>query len=80
MKKTNMRALANIKDRLTDLRSLIETIAQDEQDAFDAKSEKWQESDKGQAAQDAVETLNNIATELNDAEDALGDIMEAEND
>ena len=75
MKSTNRNALESAKGKLSDARSLIEEIQQDEQERFDSRSEKWQESDKGQEAQAALDALDDIVTMLEDIDDNLEDLL-----
>ena len=75
MKAINRKALGIAKESLGDIRSLIEEIQQDEQERFDSRSEKWQESDKGQEAQAALDALADIVNTLQDAEDNLEDLL-----
>ena len=75
MKSTNRNALESAKGKLSDARSLIEQIQQDEQERFDSRSEKWQESDKGQEAQAALDALADIVTMLEDIDDNLEDLL-----
>jgi hypothetical protein len=44
------------------------------QDDFDSKSEKWQESEKGDDAQDIINCLETMAEELETAYDSLNSI------
>jgi hypothetical protein len=75
MKTINRKALESAKESLGDIRVSIENILQDERDAFEAKSEKWQESDRGQRAEDAIAALEDIVNTLQDAEDNLEDLL-----
>jgi DNA repair exonuclease SbcCD ATPase subunit len=48
---------------LADALSFAEDVATDAQEYFDNKSEKWQESDKGAAHTDWMDTLSNFGAE-----------------
>lgn len=75
MKAINKKALEGMKERLGDIRVSIDEIIQDETERFDSRSERWQESDNGQQAQAALDTLADIATSLEDIEDNLEDLL-----
>jgi hypothetical protein len=50
--------------QLEDVRIFFEEMANEMQDEFDGKSEKWQNSDKGQEMEQAQYDLENAAQEL----------------
>lgn len=63
--------LKNLEKAKSDLEDLLETNQEFEsskQDSFDDKSEKWQNSDKGNEAQ---ELLYDLANEIQTIEDAI---------
>ena len=67
-------ALENYNDALLQVREFCEQVAIDQQNFFDDKSEKWQESDRGQVYQGWINEWSNIV--LEDAEVALPDKVE----
>lgn len=62
-----MRAAAAIAEG----RSMLDGIKDKLQEEFDEKSEKWQESDKGQEAQEAIELLDDLSSRLEDIESEI---------
>ena len=66
--------LARIITSAQTLNTDIEALKAELQDEFDEKSERWQESEKGEAAQaiiDELENQENAAYELAEALEAL---------
>lgn len=72
MKQAQVKKLKAMIGRLQEMQSEFETIKDEVQEAYDAKSEKWQESEKGEKAQDELSEFENIDIEsLIDALDGL---------
>jgi uncharacterized protein YukE len=61
-------AVAEFEAARSHLQALAEEIRDDWQGQFDDKSEKWQEGDNGQEAQAIIEALDEIVSQLEDAE------------
>lgn len=85
MNKQRRKALGDLMDRiekrLADVEALerdvesfaeeLDTLRNEEQDAFDNKSERAQESETGQEAQAGLESLDEAHTALDDLHSAL---------
>lgn len=86
MTKTQEKKVSAFLSRLEELRELttslegeIETLKDELQEAYDNKSENWQDSDKGSEFQDIITNLEEAVSALNDgnignAQDAIGSI------
>ena len=59
---------------IADLRRHIETIAHAWQDAFDQRSERWQDSNAGIDARTAIEAWDELAEALEDVDLELPDL------
>jgi hypothetical protein len=57
-----------IIEKITRLRDTL-------QEQYDNKSEKWQESEKGEAANTAIEELTGALDNLESAKDSLGNVV-----
>lgn len=75
MKKTNLNKLAQAKEVLQKVRELVTAIAVQETDAFDSKSERWQESDAGCEAEEQCDLLNEAVEGLEQACDAIEELV-----
>jgi vacuolar-type H+-ATPase subunit I/STV1 len=51
-----------------EVRGLIEDIHREADEEFDGKSEKWQESDKGEAAREWIDSVEALVGEIEDAD------------
>lgn len=71
MKKADKETLNAHLGTLEGMLEHVQTIQQEQQDAFDGKSEAWQEGDKGQALQSIIEALDQAAGSLQDSIDNL---------
>ena len=78
MNKANRKELADALAKLSDVKAALEAahevaerLAEDEQEKFDNLSEGLQASEKGQAYEEAANTLNDIASDLQAALDGL---------
>lgn len=80
MKKSNVNEIEKAWNKVAEARGLIEYardaveyVLNDEQEIFDNRSEKWQEGERGQEAQ---ELLNNLETVL----EALNNVFDNDTD
>lgn len=64
MKKGLLKRIKAIADKLSELQSELTAIKDDAQDYFDSRSEKWQESEKGETAQEEIERIEEFADEI----------------
>jgi hypothetical protein len=71
MNKTNQKELATLIGTLEEAVAAIQAIHDDEQEAFDDKSEKWQESEKGEEASEALDT---IQAQVDALEEIVGEL------
>ena len=65
-----------VLNELADLRSRIETIQSEEQDAYDNMPEGLQQSERGMKAEEACSRLEDALTAFDDLESALNDASE----
>lgn len=80
------KALADLMDRLTplaatitDIKDALESIRDEEQDSFDNMPEGLQQSDRGQASEEAISTLDSAIDDLEnfDIDNIVSSIDEA---
>lgn len=80
------KALADLMDRLTplaatitDIKDALETIRDEEQEAFDNMPEGLQQGDRGQAMEEAISTLDSAIDDLEnfDIDNIVSSIDEA---
>ena len=76
MNKQRRTEIEAVLNELADLRSRIESIQSDEQDAYDNMPEGLQQSERGQKAEEACSRLEDAVTAIEDIESALNDAME----
>ena len=65
-----------VLNELADLRSRIETIQSEEQDAYDNMPEGLQQSERGTKAEESCSRLEDALTAFDDLESALNDASE----
>jgi hypothetical protein len=63
-------------EQLSVIRSLIEELRDEEQDAFDNMPEGLQSSEKGERAEEAASYLDDAVTGFDDIESALNEAIE----
>lgn len=66
--------IEKIISRLEDIQSDLDQLAEEAQDYFDERSEKWQESEKGEAWCDKISALEDASYSVGDAVDYLSDL------
>lgn len=76
MNKERRKAIDAVINELADLRSRVETLQQDEQDAFDNMPEGLQASERGQACENAASRLEDALTAFDEIDSALNEAME----
>lgn len=65
-----------VKDKLTELKSLIEPIMEEEQEAFDNLPESLQYSDRGEKMEEAINSLENSLNSIDEVVDYLDEAMQ----
>lgn len=74
MNKNRRERLERIASEMDELRSQLESLRDEEQDAFDNTPDSLRESDKGQETEAGLDTLNNAVDELESLADALREL------
>jgi hypothetical protein len=65
--------IAKLTDTLGELQSELESLAEEEREAFDNMPESLQSSDRGQAAETASDALDSAVSSLTDLIDYLNE-------
>lgn len=76
MKAPNKKKLEKHVETLHTIKSDIEAVYNEEREIIDSKSEKWQDSDKGQDEIVKVESLESIASDMDELLDNLSTALE----
>lgn len=77
MNKQRRRSIRDIINQLTDLQVSIETLKDEEQEYLDNMPEGLQAGDKGSAAQEAIDALEESMAACETASDALQEALDA---
>lgn len=75
MNKDQKEKLEAVVIRLSDDIELLEEIQNDWQEVFDERSEKWQESEKGEKWSDRIDDLSTSIEEMQSAMENIDDIL-----
>lgn len=76
MNKARRAKLNALINALTELKSDVELLQEEEQDAFDNLPESIQETDRGEAMQDAADSMSDAMDLIDEAVEALETAME----
>lgn len=76
MNKNDRKQIDEWIDKLEEIKSGIEDMLDEEQEKFDNMPEGLQESERGDAIQNAIENLGSASESIRDAIDYLNDAME----
>lgn len=76
MNKTRRAKLNAVINALAALKSDVELLQEEEQEAFDNLPESIQETDRGEAIQDAADSMSDAADLIDEAMEALEIAME----
>lgn len=71
MNKDRRKHLSEIQSKLAELRDMIDTVLEEEQEAFDNLPESLQESERGEAMQAAIEAMESAMDSCDEAEESL---------
>lgn len=75
MNKARRKQLSEIQEKLSELKGMIETVLDEEQEAYDHLPESLQESERGEAMQTAIEAMESA---MDSCEEAEGSLEEAQ--
>lgn len=76
MNKQGRDRLARAATMIDEAKSIIEAVAEEEQEKFDNLSEGLQASERGQKMEEAASTLEDLASTLDDVLSSLGEVQE----
>ncbi len=77
IKKNDLAVIDKFKDYPEEAVGALTEIQERYQEYYDGKSERWQESDKGEALQSWLSTLESVISGLEDAR-SIADLLDAE--
>lgn len=80
MNKNRRIIIKSIIDKLNDLQPCIEQVRDDEQEFFDNMPEGLQEGVRGEAAQEAIDELDNALAQIEDAIVSLEGSIKGQNE
>jgi len=75
MNKERRKWLGEVQDKLMDAQAEIEEIKDEEECAYDNLPEGIQDSERGEAMQDAIETLESVYDNIQDAIDNISELL-----
>jgi len=76
MTKDQEKLINELVDRIYDVLVGLEAVQSEEQDYYDSRSEKWQDSDKGQELETRIEQLQSAYDDLENAKGTLESLTE----
>jgi ABC-type transporter Mla subunit MlaD len=76
MNKARRKAIEEIIDQLGTLKEQIESVCEEEQEAYDNLPESIQYSERGEAMSEAASDLEDAASSIDDVMSTLQDIIE----
>ena len=71
----NKSTIRDLIKRAEELSAEIQSMSDDEQADWDERSERWQDSDRGQDAQQAIDQLAEVADSISDAVSTLEELL-----
>jgi len=74
MNKQRRKEVARAVAMIEEAKSILETCRDEEQDYFDNMPESFQDGQKGEDAQTAIDALDEAVSQMDDVSQALGDI------
>ena len=74
MKKSSLNKMAKMQSKIEDIRIILEELHESESESFNSRSERYQESEKGQIDDEILSYLESTVQNLCDACDNLGNV------
>ena len=74
MKKSSLNKMAKMQSKIEDIRIILEELLESEGESFNSRSERYQESEKGQIDDEILSYLESTVHNLCDAYDNLGNV------
>ena len=68
--------IQKILGKLEEIHKELEILQEEMQDTYDNRSERWQESEKGEEYMEQIDALEDAASSVRDAIDYLSDYSE----
>lgn len=76
MNKARRNQLKEIQEKMSELRDMIDTVLAEEQEAYDNLPESFQDSERGEAIQTAIEAMESAMESCEEAENSLEEAQE----
>ena len=76
MNKMRRKQLAEIQDKLAEIRDMIDSVLSDEQEAFDNLPESLQDGERGEAMQAAIDAMESAMDSCEEAESSIEEAQE----
>jgi len=76
MNNQRRKQLAEVIRSIEDARNLLETIKDEEQEAYDNMPESLQEGEKGSAMSEKIDSMESVFDDLERAVDSLNEVIE----
>ena len=74
MKKSSLNKMAKMQSKIEDIRIILDELHESESESFNIRSERYQESEKGQIDDEILSYLEGAVQNLCDAYDNLGNV------
>ena len=74
MKKSSLNKMAKMQSKIEDIRFILDELYESESESFNSRSERYQESEKGQIDDEILSCLEGAVQNLCDAYDNLGNV------
>ena len=74
MKKSSLNKMAKMQSKIEDIRIILDELHESESESFNSRSERYQESEKGQIDDEILSYLGDAVQNLCDAYDNLGNV------
>ena len=76
MTKKDKKHLEDLLAKIEDIRAAIESMKEAEEEKYDKMSDGWQESERGVAMSENIDSLDTCFCGLDDAAEAINEILE----
>ena len=76
MNKARRKRIDEIQEKLSEMKDLIDEVLSEEQEAYDNLPESIQDSERGEAMQTAIDSLESAVSSCEEIEDYLNEAQE----
>ncbi len=78
MNNQRRKELEGAAKKLEEAREILDSVSQEEEDAYDTLPESFQDGEKGETMKSNIEAINDVSSDIEDLETSIYDIIQGD--